>query len=139
MQNKIHAQHWNDSDGNPAGGSTFGNGFAISWQNGPLGRHAPECTVGGTCVEGCTRRPPNGAFVEDIIAAAMDRINFYQGSRFHCGANPADINNIVVRSHSKFKCAENAEALLHLKAALNSLDERTQTREARAVEGTHKE
>ena len=122
MQNKIHAQHWNDSDGNPAGGSTFGNGFAISWQNGPLGRHAPECAdpgIGASCVEGCTRKPPNGAFVEDIIAAAMDRISYYQNSRFNC--------------------AENAQAFFHLKEALAALNERTQTREARAVEGTHKE
>ena len=119
MQNKIHAQHWNDSDGNPAGGSTFGNGFAISWQNGPLGRHASECTSGGACVEGCTRKPPNGAFVEDIIAAALDRINYYQ--------------------KSKFNCVSNAEAMVHLKAALNSLNQRTAERETRAVEGTHKE
>ena len=122
MQNKIHAQHWNDSNGNPAGGSTFGNGFAISWQNGPLGRHAPECKTddpSSVCAPGCTRRPPNGAFVEDVIAAAQDRISYYQNSRFNC--------------------AENAQAFFHLKEALAALNERTAGRETRAVEGTHKE
>ena len=31
----ITSEHWNDANGNPEGGSTFGNGFAISWQHGP--------------------------------------------------------------------------------------------------------
>jgi len=122
MQNPIHAQHWNDSNGNPAGGSTFGNGFAISWQNGPLGRHVPECKTddpSSVCAPGCTRVPPNGAFVEDVIAAAQDRISYYQNSRFHC--------------------AENAQAFFRLKEALAALNERTAGRETRAVEGTHKE
>lgn len=104
MLTKFNEEHWKDADGNPAGGSTFGPGFAISWQNGPLGR-------------GNLRREPNGAFVENIIAAAVGRLEFYQASRF--------------------VCAENAEALEHLAAALEILNERTAQREARAVEGTH--
>lgn len=106
MMNAIRSEHWNDADGNPAGGTAFGYGFAISWQNGPLGR-GPE------------RREPNGAFVEDIIAAALHRIDYYQSSRFNC--------------------AENAEARDHLIAALDALDRRTRSREERDVEGTHKE
>jgi len=98
------SEHWNDADDNPAGGTTFGTGFAIGWQNGPLGRD-----------EG--REEPNGAFVEDIIAAAADRIRYYQ--------------------QSKFACAENATALDHLNEALEVLDKRTKDREAREVEGTH--
>lgn len=104
MRIGFKANHWNDSDGNPAGGSTFGAGFAISWQNGPLGRDAD-------------RKEPNGAFVEDVIAAAADRIRCYQASRFACETN--------------------AEALHHLELALAALDRRTKEREARAVEGTH--
>lgn len=100
----MRSEHWVDASGNPEGGSTFGNGFAISWQHGPLGR-------------GPDRRAPNGAFVEDVIAAAADRIEFYQGS--------------------KFACARNAKALEHLRAALSELEARTKEREARAVEGTH--
>lgn len=116
MRSPIKSEHWNDANGNPAGGSTFGNGFAISWQNGPLGRHTDACTP-DKCAEGCTRRPPNGAFVEDVIAAAISRIEFYQNSKFHC--------------------EENRIALEHLAAAGNMLDSRTKNREARKVEGIH--
>ena len=100
----FKSEHWNDANNNPAGGSTFGTGFAISWQNGPLGR-------------GDKRRDPNGAFVEDIIGAALDRLLFYQCSRFACN--------------------ENAEALQKLSEALRILNARTADREKRTVEGTH--
>jgi hypothetical protein len=106
MRIGFKSQHWNDKQGNPSGGSTYGNGFAISWQNGPLGR-------------GSDRKEPNGAFVEDIIAAAKDRIEYYQASRFNCEAN--------------------AMAVLALESALQALNERTKERESRQVEGTHSE
>lgn len=104
MNTPIKQEHWNDANGNPAGGSTFGPGFAISWQNGPLGRDGE-------------RREPNGAFVENIIAAALGRLEFYQ--------------------NSKFKCVENAAAIDDLKRALVVLNQRTAGREARKAEGTH--
>lgn len=93
-----------DADGNPAGGVTEATGIAIHWQNGPLN------------VDGI-RKAPNGAFVEDVIEAAIRRIEFYQRSRFHC--------------------LENAVALGHLRAAAEVLEERTRNREDRGVEGTH--
>ena len=104
MRSPIHENHFSDSAGRPAGGSTYGQGFAIGWQNGPL------------AVDGM-RAEPNGAFVEDIIAAAIDRIEFYQ--------------------RSEFECDENADALLYLQRAAGRLDDRTKERETRAVEGTH--
>lgn len=104
MITAIKSEHWTDAAGNPAGGSTFGDGFAISWQNGPL-------------VRGNLRRDPNGAFVENVILAAVDRLEHYQSG--------------------KFACKENATALAHLKTALVALNDRTKAREARAVEGTH--
>jgi len=100
------SEHWNDEKGNPAGGSTFGHGFCISWQHGPLGR-------------GEERKAPNGAFVEDVIAAAKDRLEYYQKSRFACEANK--------------------KAIEGLQEALDALDWRTRDREQREVEGTHKE
>ena len=100
----MKSQHWNDSNGNPAGGSTFGNGFAVSWQNGPLNR-------------GKDRVEPNGAFVEEIIEAAADRIKYYQDSRF--------------------ACEENANAFEALQSALYWLNKRTERRESAGVEGTH--
>lgn len=104
MKNKIVSNQFSDAHGNPAGGSTYGNGFAISWQNGPLGR-------------GPDRLDPNGAFVEDVIQAAISRLKFYQESRF---------------AHKS-----NAEAIHHLSEALDWLERRTAEREERAVEGTH--
>ena len=104
MRTKIQSHHWNDTEGRPAGGATYGNGFAISWQNGPLGR-------------GEDRKEPNGAFVEDIIAAAKDRLEYYQKSQFACEAN--------------------RQALDALAQALFVLRQRTEEREQRRVEGTH--
>ncbi len=74
MNQYVNQEHWSDPQGNPAGGVTYGTGFAISWQNGPLGR-------------GKDRRKPNGAFVEGIIAAAIGRLNFYQSGKFKCDEN----------------------------------------------------
>ncbi len=105
MRSAIVEEHKNDENGNPAGGETLGRGFKITWQNGPL-------SVDGV------RREPTGAFVEDVIAAVIGRIEYYQKSRFH------GIHNAV--------------ALGHLYAAAEALAERTRDRESRGVEGTHK-
>ena len=106
MKSQIEQEHRTDANGNPAGGVTLGRGFAITWQDGPL------------VVDG-VRREPTGAFVEDIIAAAIGRIEHYQASRFHC--------------------LHNAVALGHLRAAAEALAERTADREQRGVEGTHQQ
>ena len=107
MLQQIKGAHENDAAGNPAGGHTTGTGIMIEWQNGPLGR-------------GADRKEPNGAFVEGVIAAAIDRIEYYQTA-----------------SEGRFKCRENALAITKLEEALLWLQKRTMDREARAVEGTH--
>lgn len=107
MQIGFHAKNVTDASGNPAGGVVVGTGFTISWQDGPLGR-------------GEDRKAPNGAFVEDVIAAVIQRIEHYQAAQ-----------------DGKFACHENAMALLGLGDALRLLNERTKAREARQVEGTH--
>lgn len=104
MKQRIESKYENDADGNPAGGTTTGTGISISWQNGPLGR-------------GTERQEPNGAFVEGVIQAALDRLEYYQAS--------------------KFKCRENALAITKLEEALHWCQHRTAKREERAVEGTH--
>lgn len=105
MKQEIFTENWSDQDGNyPAGGVASGRGFAISWQNGPLGRDGE-------------RREPNGAFVEDVIEAVVERIHFYQ--------------------ESEFQCETNYQALVCLEKALEHLNARTIDREARQVEGTH--
>lgn len=100
------SETWTSDDGMPLGGVSSGRGFTISWQNGPLG-------------QGESRREPNGAFVEDVIDAALRRINAYQESRFACDSN--------------------ARAIEHLQMALEALESRTRDRERRGVEGTHSE
>lgn len=107
MRIGFDAQNDCDENGNPTGGSVRGTGFSIDWQNGPLGR-------------GADRKEPNGAFVEDVIDAARQRIKFYQEA-----------------SQGRFACPENALALRYLDMALEALDQRTRQREARQVEGTH--
>ena len=104
MLDKFDAQNTADDDGNPAGGHVSGIGLEIQWQEGPLGR-------------GNDRNEPNGAFVETVIAAAKQRIEFYNAG--------------------KFACRENAMAITKLDEALMWLNKRTQDREAREVEGTH--
>lgn len=101
---KFSSEHFLDSGGNPAGGTTYGVGFCIGWQHGPLGR-------------GSDRREPNGAFVETIIEAAIDRVEFYQSTRFNC--------------------AENEMILTRLKDALEACRLRTRNREQRGVEGVN--
>jgi hypothetical protein len=97
---------WKDANGNPAGGVVNGNGIHIRWQNGPLGR-------------GKKRKEPNGAFVEDVIRAAIHRLRWYQGTRF--------------------PCRENENALVHMEAALAWLEKRTERREREGTEGTHEQ
>lgn len=102
----ISQYHDVDENGRPAGGTTVGTGFSISWQNGPL------------AVDG-VRKQPNGAFVEDVIKAALGRLYFYQST--------------------EFKCRENALAITKLEEALHWCHHRTADREARGVEGTHEQ
>ena len=97
-------QHWTNSEGRPAGGITQDTGFTISWQNGPLGR-------------GKDRVEPTGAFVENVIQAAIGRLEFYQQSEFASDYNEAAID--------------------HLQQAVAVLNLRTQDREIRKVEGMH--
>ena len=81
MTGKHFEGHWHDVDGNPAGGVSFGDGFTISWQNGPLGR-------------GEDRKDPNGASVETVINAVKGRLEFFQDSPFACKANDVAIYHL---------------------------------------------
>ena len=83
MRSGFTSQHWNDANGNPEGGTTFGTGFSIGWQHGPFER-------------GEKRKEPNGAFVEDVIDACADRIRYYQRSRFACESNAKALAHLIV-------------------------------------------
>lgn len=104
MMGTFEADNCLDLNGNPTGGWVKGEGLAINWQNGPLGRDKD-------------RVAPNGAFTETVIAAVIQRLEYFQ--------------------KSKFACVENQNAIAHLQLALDHLDSRTKKREAQKVEGTH--
>lgn len=106
MRIGFEAENKLDEQGRPAGGHVQGTGFRIDWQNGPLGRVGTE-----------ERIAPNGAFVEDVIAAALQRIEHYQ--------------------ETQFACVENQMAASHLQCALFFLNSRTKRRVEQKVEGTH--
>lgn len=94
-----------DDHGRPAGGTVDGTGLLIRWQNGPLGRVGTD-----------ERIEPNGAFVETVLLAVVQRIEHYQ---------------------EHFPCHENAKALEHIEIALGWLNARTNRRVEQKVEGTH--
>lgn len=93
-----------DGNENPTGGHVYGVGLKIDWQDGPLGR-------------GDNRQVPNGAFVETVLSAAKQRLEFY--------------------NEGKYRCRENSLAITKIEEALHWLEARTKDRETRKVEGTH--
>ena len=107
MLGKFNANNYVDMGNNPTGGNVEGVGLRIDWQDGPLGR-------------GEDRQEPNGAFVETVIDAAKQRIEWFQSA-----------------GGARFSCRENALAITKLEEALHWLNHRTAKREAKGIEGTH--
>jgi hypothetical protein len=101
---KLDIQNKLDEKGIPTGGFVRGIGIAISWQDGPL-------------VMDGERKEQNGAYVEDVLGACLDRLKYYQ--------------------NTKFSCPENVLAVSELEGALKWLQRRTEDREKRRVEGIH--
>lgn len=99
------AENHDDPAGLPAGGFVEATGLRIDWQNGPLGR-----------VGSAERQEPNGAFVETVLQAVQQRIEYYQKT---------------------FPCRENALAITKIEEALHWLNARTARRVADSTEGTH--
>lgn len=106
MQDRFTATNIVDERGRPAGGMVTGVGLEIQWQDGPL--QDPNTGERGV---------PNGAFVETVIAAALQRIEHY--------------------NDGPFRCRENSLAITKLEEALHWLNARTARRQAAGVEGTH--
>ena len=106
--NELEVENWNDLSKNPTGGEVSGVGIEIKWQDGPLKFD-------------CDKREylekPNGAFVEDIILLAINRLEFFNSS--------------------SFSCRENSYAHTHLEEALMWLQKRHEDRVKRKVQGKH--
>lgn len=106
VQSSLRATNTLDENDNPTGGKVEGTGLSIEWQNGPRGQEGTDELAA-----------PNGAFVEDAIWAAHQRLAFFQTS--------------------KYASDDNANAMTHLEAALRCLDRRRRDRADRGVEGKH--
>jgi hypothetical protein len=104
QSNEIRCRNiW--QNGKPTGGYAHGPGMCIAWQDGPRG------TVDGVL------QPANGAFVEDALVAAHQRLDFFQRSEF---VHP-----------------DNAEAMGHIQSAIDALHRRAKARAERGVLGSH--
>lgn len=86
-----------DAEGHPTGGVSTGQGIDIEWQRG---------------VDG-----PNGAIIEDVVQAVIDRLEFFQ--------------------NSAFACMENNLAIQRFRDGLDALEKRTQRRKAAGIKGTY--
>ena len=104
MDNQTRS--FTDHEGRPDGGHSFGPGYTIAWQRGPLvnekGEHIER----------------NGAFIEEIIQAAADRL--------------------AVMQQTQFACCENETALLCLRGARRALQCRQLRRAAEGTAGSHR-
>jgi len=108
----VRSEFKTNSDGNPTGGQTL-----LLLDGDHEGAVKPVLTVkwqDGIVPPGVGQ---NGAFVEDVLEAARQRLQFFQGS--------------------KFRCRENAIALTHIETALAWLDFRTRTRTVEGVENSY--
>jgi hypothetical protein len=106
QSNVLRCRNWVDKDGNPSSGYAHGIGFSVTFQDGPRGKDDQG-----------QLQPANGAFVEDLLTAAMQRLAFFQNSRFNC--------------------SENAEAIEHINKALQALNRRASGRAQRGVLGSN--
>lgn len=111
INHKIQATNKLDENENPTGGTvelhvikrgdTEFPALIVNWQDGPRG----------------DIEPANGAFVEDVLWSALQRLEFFQDS--------------------KYRCRENAIAITKIEEALFILKDRQLSRSYRGVEGKH--
>ena len=106
QSNEITARNHVDANGNPAGGYAHGKGLCVSFQDGPRGKNADGNLL-----------PANGAFVEDLLVAARQRLAFFQDSTFAHDAN--------------------AECIRHLDYCIEALNNRAIERARRGVLGAN--
>lgn len=107
----ISGHNDTDSQGNPAGG------YARDTLPSHGRRHGFDITWQDGPVDRDAGDVPNGAFLEDVLEVCARRLEFYQGSRF--------------------ACQENADALMHVRRAVDRLADRRRDRQDRGVQGKH--
>lgn len=117
----IEAHNALDDNENPTGGSVIlavgahdedkRPVLTIRWQDGPRGT-GMENADGSPIL-----KPANGAFVEDVLWAALQRLEFF--------------------NESKYRDRANSLAITHIEQALQALKDRQLERSYRNVEGKH--
>lgn len=108
---KLEATNVLDAAGNPTGGEVrleiSGHPeLLVKWQDGARGEQGKPGLA-----------EPNGAFVEDVLWAALQRLEFFQ--------------------ESQYRCRENAIAITKIEEALFIMKDRQLSRSYRGVEGKH--
>lgn len=118
INSALVAENKVDENANPTGGDvrldldTSGDGksdfpvLLVKWQDGPRGQEGTDELL-----------PANGAFVEDVIWAALQRLEFF--------------------NDGKYRDRANSMAVTHLEQALQALKDRQLERSHRNVEGKH--
>lgn len=116
VNEKLVATNVVDVDNNPTGGSArllIGDSYSpdsevlkVKWQDGPRGIPNSDQLL-----------PPNGAFVEDVIWAALQRLEFF--------------------NEGKYRDRANSIAITKIEEALQALKNRQLERSFRKVEGKH--
>jgi hypothetical protein len=112
VQQDLVAENVLDENENPTGGNVVGVGLKIEWQSEP--RATGEFNADGSPV----LKAPNGAFVEDALWAALQRLEFF--------------------NETKYRDRGNSLAITHIEQALQALKDRQLQRSYRGVEGAHK-
>lgn len=117
----LTAVNVTDENGNPTGGEvdlhvtksgdTEFPAIIINWQDGPRG--TGETNADGSPV----LADPNGAFVEDVLWAALQRLEFF--------------------NEGKYRDRANSIAITKIEEALQALKNRQLERSYRGVEGKH--
>lgn len=116
----LEATNKLDDNGNPTGGDVYlkvtkdGDtefpALVVNWQDGPRGMG--ENPDGSPALA-----DPNGAFVEDLLWAALQRLEFF--------------------NESKYRDRANSIAITKIEEALQALKNRQLERSHRQVEGKH--
>lgn len=122
---RLQAVNKFDETNNPTGGTVYlrvtKNGdtelpaLVINWQDGPRGTVDEASTMAGGPIP--KLMDPNGAFVEDVLWAALQRLEFF--------------------NESKYRCRENSIAITKIEEVLFILKDRQLSRSERNVEGRH--
>lgn len=114
----LVAENKVDDNANPTGGEvrleldTDNDGennfpvLLVKWQDGPRGQEGTDELL-----------PPNGAFIEDVLWAALQRLEFF--------------------NEGKYRDRGNSLAITHIEQALQALKDRQLERSYRGVEGKH--